>query len=157
MMDDWEPPWRGRGIKTLDNWWEKVPAETMRRMGIDKLLINSLIHTLSLHANPPLKGVLPITLRFLERATSGEGKAERYAEIMDKAIIQGWTYAPSGLEGRPVLIDIAGKLQLLCSVFGIGIIRWLKVSQIMIYITLMTIHLRLSSQIYFNRCNFLQH
>ncbi len=127
MMDDWEPPWRGRGVRVLEAWMEKVPSETMRRMGIDKLLLNSLVHTLSLHANPPLPHVLPLTLRLVERSTVGAGRAERYAEIMDKAIIQGWTYAPSGKEGRVVLIDIARELELLCSVQGTGIARWLKV------------------------------
>ena len=127
MMDDWEPAWRGRGVRVLDGWMEKVSVETMRRMGMDKLLLDSLIHTLSLHANPPLPHVLPVTLRLIERSTSGAERAERYAEIMDKAVIQGWTYAPQGKDGRPILINIAKELEVLCSTLGIGITRWLKV------------------------------
>ena len=127
MMDDYEAAWRGRGVSVLKGWMDKVSVVVMSRMGMDKLLLDSLIHTLSLHANPPLPHVLPVALRLIERSTSGARRAERYAEIMDKAVIQGWTYAPLGQEGRPMLINIAKELELLCSTCGVGITRWLKV------------------------------
>lgn len=112
----------------MATWVEKLDVEIMRRMGMSKLLTNSMIHTMSLHANPPLPDVLPILLRLLERTTKGKEKAERYSEIMDKAVVQGWMYAPSGIEGRVVLVDIAATVEKMCDVVGTGIIRWLKVS-----------------------------
>lgn len=97
-------------------------------MGLDRLLLDSTIHTLSLHANPPLPHVLPLTLDLINRTTSGSTRADRLAEIMEKGLVSGWTYAPPGLEGREVLINIAKMLETMCDVLQIGIIRWLKVS-----------------------------
>lgn len=128
MMDDWDPAWRGRGCTVLGKWIDHFPTEMMRRMGLDKLLLDSLIHTLSLHSNPPLSQVMPIALKLIDRNFEGERKAERLSEIMDKALLQGWMYAPSGLEGRPVLINTAKELEMVCGSMGTGIVRWLKVS-----------------------------
>lgn len=156
MMDDWEPLWRGRGVTVLKGWIERLPVETMKRMGMDKLLLNSLIHTLSLHANPPLKHVLPVTLKLVERCTKGAERADRYAEIMDKAVVQGWTYAPSGIEGRVVLVNIAEMVETLCSVLGTGMARWLKVCNTSSSAGLKLIRSRRSYPTYFSLCNFPQ-
>ncbi|WRT65774.1 uncharacterized protein IL334_002723 [Kwoniella shivajii] len=140
LMDDWEPLYRSRGAKILDSWIHKLDYSLMKRMGIDKLLLDSLIHTISLNHNPPLKGILQITLNLIDKChpkTSksvndttkkgqGENRMKRYGEIIDKGIVQGWIYSPSGLEGRSVLINIASMLEKLCDVLGVGIIRWLK-------------------------------
>lgn len=127
MLDDWEQAWRGRAVWVLSKWIGKVPADTMRRMGIDKLLIKSLLHTLSLHPNPPLPHVLPLALDLIDRTTRGEQRADLLAEVMDKAILTGWLYAPSGPEGRAVLTQIARDLERMCEVIGWGILRWMKV------------------------------
>jgi hypothetical protein len=127
LMDDFEPAWRGRGLKVLQVWVDRFPAEIMKRMGLDRLLLDSTIHTLSLHANPPLPHVLPLALDLISKTTQGAKRAERLSEIMDKSIVRGWTYAPPGIEGRPVMINIAHQLDLMCGVMGTGIVRWLKV------------------------------
>ena len=129
LMDDWEPPWRGRGVQVLQSWKDKVSAETMRRMGVDKLLINTLIHTLSLNSNPPLAGVFEVTLEMIRKTTRGKDmeRAKRIEEVMDKGIIQAWMYAPSGHNGRAVHINIANQLILMCDEVDVGLVRWLKV------------------------------
>ncbi|WVQ78801.1 hypothetical protein IAT38_000892 [Cryptococcus sp. DSM 104549] len=127
LMDDWEPAWRERGVEALSVWVGKLDAGVLRRMGLDKLLLDSLIHTLSLHANPPLKAVLPTTLKLIEQCVEkGEKRARRYEDVMEKAFVQGWVYAPSGLEGRVVLVHISEELEVMCEVLGSGIVRWLK-------------------------------
>jgi hypothetical protein len=118
LMDDFEPAWKGRGCRVLQIWVDRFPAEIMRRMGLDRLLLDSTIHTLSLHANPPLPHVLPLALELISKTTQGAKRAE---------IVRGWTYAPPGIEGRPVMINIAHQLDLMCRVMGTGIVRWLKV------------------------------
>lgn len=128
LMDDFEPAWRGRGCSILQRWMDRFPTEIMKRMGLDRLLLDSAIHTLSLHANPPLPHVLPLALKLISKTTEGIKRAERLSEIMDKSLVRGWSYAPPGLEGRPVLINIAHQLDLMCEVMGTGIARWLKVS-----------------------------
>lgn len=127
MMDDWEPQWRGRGAWVLSKWVDRIGAEELARRGLDKLLLSSLTHTLSLHANPPLKHVLPAALAIVH-SLEGKKKADAYSEIVDRALVAGWTYAPSGAEGRLVLIDIAANLETICKELGTGIARWLKVS-----------------------------
>jgi hypothetical protein len=127
MMDDWEPHWRGRGVKVLESWMDRLDVEIMRRMGVDKLLRKSLVHTISLHPSPPLEGVMDVAIRLIEMTTSGKERADVLADVVEKGIIQGWTYAPSGKEGRVVLIAIAKNLELLCAVFQEGIVRWIKV------------------------------
>jgi hypothetical protein len=127
LMDDWEPAWRGRGVGVLQNWVDKVDTGTMMRMRMDRLLLASLLHTLELHANPPLPHVLPATLRLIERTSDGESKAKLFEEVVQKAIVSGWMYAPSGPEGRVVLINISREVEMLCGTLGIGIVRWLKV------------------------------
>ena len=136
MMDDWEPPYRGRGAYVLASWVGKMPAEVMRRMGVDQLLVKSLVHTLSLHANPPVKGVLPVLVRLVERGFSGEKRAKVWEDVMEKSICQGWIYAPPGPEGKPVLVDKAEQLEIMCDVLGEGIARWLKVCQLFLSVML---------------------
>lgn len=127
LMDDFEPAWRGRGCKVLQGWVDRFPTEIMKRMGLDRLLLDSAIHTLSLHPNPPLPHVLPLALSLTSQSTQGARRTERLSEIMDKSIVRGWTYAPPGIEGRPVLVNIAHQLDLMCDVMGTGVVRWLKV------------------------------
>jgi hypothetical protein len=128
LMDDWEPPWRGRGVSVMESWVHQLDSTTMKRMGMDRLLLNSLLHTLELHPSPPLPHVMPATLRLIERNSGGAKKAEILAEVMQKAIVSGWTYAPSGQEGRAVLVEIAKEVEQMCDVLGTGIARWLKAS-----------------------------
>lgn len=97
-------------------------------MGLDRLLLDSAVHTLSLHANPPLPHALPLALDLVAKTTTGAKRAEKLSEIFDKSFVKGWTYAPPGLEGRPVLINIARQLSLMCDAMEVGIVRWLKAS-----------------------------
>ncbi|WVR03749.1 hypothetical protein IAU60_000744 [Kwoniella sp. DSM 27419] len=127
LMDDFEPSFRHQGAIIMDAWQGKLDPDVMRRMGLDKLFLNSLIHTLSLHSNPPPEGVLDITLRFVTRCIpEGEKRTAVYVDIMEKAVVQGWLYAPSGVEGRPVLIHVAQMLERMCDAMGTGVTRWLK-------------------------------
>ncbi|WVF65858.1 hypothetical protein IAT40_000595 [Kwoniella sp. CBS 6097] len=127
LMDDWEPSYRQKGARIISLWVEKLDKDLMKRMGIDKLLLDSLIHTLSLNSNPPLTGVLDITLDLVNKCREeGEKRTKVLEEIMEKAIVQGWVYAPSGLEGREVLVNIAKMMERMCQVMGTGITRWLK-------------------------------
>jgi len=127
LMDDWEPHWRARGVRVLSGWIERMSPETMRRMGVDKLLRDSLAHTMSLHPSPPLTGVLSVAIRLIDMTTTGQARAEALADLMEKGIVHGWTYAPSGKEGRAVMILIARDLETMCGVLGEGIVRWMKV------------------------------
>ena len=127
-MDDWEPQWRGRGVQVLKGWVGGLDVGVMKRMGVDKLLRTSLVHTLSLHPSPPLSGVMSVAIDLIDATTEGKEKAGVMGEVVEKGVIQGWTYAPSGKDGRAVLIAVAADLELLCQTLGEGIVRWMKVS-----------------------------
>ncbi|BEJ16916.1 hypothetical protein CspHIS471_0603170 [Cutaneotrichosporon sp. HIS471] len=123
MMDDWQPMWRDRGARVLASWIDKVDPGELRRRGLDTLLLKSLTHTLSLHNDPPLHHVFPVTLSIAEHL-EGERKALVYADIVDRALVVGWTYASSS--AVTVLVDIAQNAEALIGVLGAGIARWLK-------------------------------
>lgn len=125
LMDDWEPLWRDRGAWVLSGWVGAIPPDELRRRGLDSLFVKSLVHSLSLHSTP-LPHVLPITLTLVSHL-EGKKKADALSDIVDKALVSGWAYAPSGSEGREVLINVAATLETLCGVLGTGIARWLKV------------------------------
>lgn len=130
MMDDWEPAWRVRGVLVLESWVDRMQPETMRRMGMDRLLLDSIIHTLSLHApNARNTRILGIALALIEKTCEAKHRSDRLGDIVQKAIVDGWQYAPSGAEGRVVLIQISEQLEMLCNdqALGEGIVRWLKV------------------------------
>lgn len=128
MMDDYEPSWRETGAAVLESWVFKLDSAVLRRMGLDALLLKSLIHTLSLHPNPPVYKVLPITLHLIEHTNLPDQKrTELYGEIMEKHFVQGWVYAPSGIEGKVVSVGLAKELIIMCDLLGPGIVRWLKV------------------------------
>lgn len=132
LMDDWESPWRLRGIRVLASWVEKVDTATMHRMGLGKLLVSSLIHTASMHGShevPDAEGlVVRTTMQLVWRLWEGQERMEKVEDVMEKGIIHGWTYSPSGEEGRLVGVKIARDLQAVIEYLGEGIIRWLKVS-----------------------------
>lgn len=132
MMDDYEPLWREIGAAVLESWVFKLDPAALRRMGLDALLLKSLIHTLSLHPNPPVYKVLPIALHLIEYTNSpGEKRTELYGEIMEKHFVQGWVYAPSGIEGKVILVGLGKELIIMCDLLGPGIVRWLKVVSIL--------------------------
>jgi hypothetical protein len=131
LMDDWEPFWRLRGIRVLASWVDKMDADTMNRMGLGKLLVKSLIHTLSMHGShevpDPDNIAMRTTMKLIWRLWSGQERMELVEEVMEKGLIQGWLYSPSGQEGRVVGIKIARDLKVVIGYLGEGIVRWLKV------------------------------
>ncbi|CAK9785518.1 hypothetical protein CC85DRAFT_329237 [Cutaneotrichosporon oleaginosum] len=123
MMDNYQPPWRDAGSRVLGEWIDKIDPAELRRRGLDTLLLKSLTHTLSLHHDPPLSHVFAVTLKIAGNL-DGEKKAEAYADIVDRALVAGWTYASSS--AISVLVDIARNTEVLIGILGVGIARWLK-------------------------------
>lgn len=131
LMDDWESAWRLRGIRVLESWVDKVDAQTMNRMGLGKLLVGSLIHTLSMHGSHEVPDtqslVVQTTMKLIWRLWDGQERMAKVEEVMEKGVIHGWVYSPSGAEGRVVGIKIARDLQVVIEYIREGIVRWLKV------------------------------
>lgn len=150
MMDDYEPSWRETGAAVLESWVFKLDSAVLRRMGLDALLLKSLIHTLSLHPNPPVYKVLPITLHLIEHTNLPDQKrTELYGEIMEKHFVQGWVYAPSGIEGKVVSVGLAKELIIMCDLLGPGIVRWLKVIRfLLLFLSILTFNVRVSFPIF---------
>lgn len=90
-----------------------------------------MLHSLSLHSSTPLiPTVLRPTIALINSTTqkASTQRAALTAELVDKTLVTGWMYAPSGIEGRPALIAISQAVEVLCEELGTGIIRWLKVN-----------------------------
>lgn len=150
MMDDYEPSWRETGATVLESWTFKLDPAALHRMGLDALLLKSLIHTLSLHPNPPVYKVLPITLHLIEYTNPpGRERTELYGNIMEKHFVQGWVYAPSGIEGKVVSIGLAEELIIMCDLLGPAIVRWLKVIRsLLLFLSILTCNVRASFPIF---------
>ncbi len=98
--------------------------------------IQSIQHSISLHPSPPSPSLLPIALPLLlthllpkiTSPTSSE-RAEIIAEAVEKGLINGWNYAPTGKAGEEGLRAVAEGVEVICQEVGMGVVRWLKVSK----------------------------
>lgn len=54
--------------------------------------------------------------------------ADEIAKAVENGIIGGWQYAPSGMEGLVMILEVGSSLEYLIEMIDVGIVRWLKVS-----------------------------
>lgn len=54
--------------------------------------------------------------------------ANQVSLAVEQGVIDGWQYAPSGMPGLEVMIEIGVGVEMLCEKVGVGMIRWLNVS-----------------------------
>jgi hypothetical protein len=54
--------------------------------------------------------------------------ADEIALAVEHGIKDGWQYAPSGMDGVDVLVEIGNAVEFICDKVGVGMIRWLNVS-----------------------------
>lgn len=47
---------------------------------------------------------------------------------MENGIVGGWQYAPSGMDGLEMLLEVGAAVEFMVEKLGVGIVRWLKVS-----------------------------
>jgi len=91
-------------------------------------------HSISLHPTPPNPPVLVhgLTTLFrllpLIRDPASEDYANEVALAVDQGIKDGWQYAPSGMDGIEMMVEIGMGVELLCKESGLGVVRWLNVS-----------------------------
>jgi hypothetical protein len=91
-------------------------------------------HSISLHPTPPNPPVLVHGLTTLFRLLSlirdptSEDYANEVALAVDQGIKDGWQYAPSGMDGIEMMVEIGMGVELVCKEIGLGIVRWLNVS-----------------------------
>lgn len=95
----------------------------------------SLQHSISLHPSPPDPILLPTALDLLLNllhSTTPSGSLERanaIAEAVQKGIINGWIFIPSGPQGIAGLTAVGDAVEMVCEEVGVGVVRWLKVSR----------------------------
>lgn len=91
-------------------------------------------HSISLHPTPPNPPVLVhgLTTLFrllpLVRDPTSEEYANEVASAVNQGIKDGWQYAPSGMDGIEMMVEIGMGVELVCKEIGLGVIRWLNVS-----------------------------
>ena len=64
----------------------------------------------------------------LIRDPASEDYANEVALAVDQGIKDGWQYAPSGMDGIEMMVEIGMGVELLCKESGLGAVRWLNVS-----------------------------
>ena len=62
--------------------------------------------------------------------------ADEIALSVEHGIKDGWQYAPSGLDGMEIMIEIGMAVELICEEIEVGVVRWLNVSGICVLLEL---------------------
>lgn len=94
----------------------------------------SIQHSISLHPSPPspplLTVALPVLFRLLRLTLPMESatRAVAIAKAVDNGMINGWLYAPHGIQGKTGILEVAKAVEILCGEVGCGVLRWFKVS-----------------------------
>lgn len=131
LVDDYEIPYRIRGICIVSKMLECVPQGLLIRTGIGSLLLRSLTISLT-HLNNPetadlIRATVP-TMLSLIRLTTSPGSVERFDQLCallgDGIIGSVWMYTPHDLDAMLASLDV---LPSVVSPLGIGSARYLKV------------------------------
>lgn len=103
-------------------------------MTSDIILFQSVQHSISLHPSPPNPPILVHSLVTLFKLLplihdpSTVDYANEIALAVEHGIKDGWQYAPSGIDGMEIIVEIGMAVELICREVDIGVIRWLNVS-----------------------------
>ncbi|KAL5527207.1 hypothetical protein ACEPAG_5998 [Sanghuangporus baumii] len=130
FLDDYQSPYKLRGVMLVSDLLEKVPVTILKRTGIDQLLIGSLFRAImNLHddLSPRLiRTTVPIILRLIDMTTSPDS-AERFDQLCnllgDHIIGAIWVFASRERETIEASMDI---LPSIVQPLGIGTVRYVK-------------------------------
>ncbi|KAL5488230.1 hypothetical protein ACEPAI_6338 [Sanghuangporus weigelae] len=130
FLDDYQSPYKLRGVMLVSDLLEKVPVTILKRTGIDQLLIGSLFRAImNLHddLSPQLiRSTVPVILRLIDMTTSPDS-AERFDQLCtllgDHIIGAIWVFASRERETIEASMDI---LPSIVQSLGIGTVRYVK-------------------------------
>ncbi|KZT60838.1 hypothetical protein CALCODRAFT_480483 [Calocera cornea HHB12733] len=129
MMDDWQPQYRIKALRIVDNLLERADAQLLKRTGIDTLLFTSLENSFSQLHTPETPRLLFEAIRCYILLTSrvtapdSEERFNRVSDAISKGVLNAWSYAGNDLA---TMQSAAEALALLVRELGIGSVRFLK-------------------------------
>lgn len=130
LLDDYETFYRLRGVNVASDMIQRVPADLLRRTGVDGLLFSSLKKCLAFLQNPEtpelIRAAVPTSVS-LVLLTTPPGSAKRFeqlCEVLGDGIIGSiWFYALHEQDAIEATIDV---LPGIVHALGIGTARYLK-------------------------------
>ncbi|KAI0699846.1 hypothetical protein BC835DRAFT_1267219 [Cytidiella melzeri] len=130
LLDDFEVTYKLRGVEIVSEMLKKVPAEILRRTGIDGLLFTTLTKCIAFLDRPEsaalLRAVIP-TCIFLVQLTTPPGSSQRFDQLCallgDGIIGIVWLH---GMRAEDVVRASVDVLPALFKALGIGCARYLK-------------------------------
>ncbi|KAF9520981.1 hypothetical protein BS47DRAFT_1335069 [Hydnum rufescens UP504] len=130
LLDDYDPPFKIRGIEIAHEMLRKVDANLINRTGISTLLSSSLTNAFAFMTAPETPQLLVAAvpcyqdLIYLTTSEGSEQRFEKLCELMTSAIIGGaWSYGGNQLSTMEASIQV---LPPLIHALGIGTARFLK-------------------------------
>ncbi|KAH8113299.1 hypothetical protein DFH11DRAFT_1601249 [Phellopilus nigrolimitatus] len=130
FLDDYQAPYKLRGVTLVSELLKSVPASLLKRTGIGHLLMTSLNRVImNLHdpTSPRLiRLTVPVTLRLIDLTTVPDSteRFDQLCQLLGENIIGGaWMYAPHEQETIEASLDV---LPLIVGSLGIGAARYMK-------------------------------
>jgi len=130
LLDDYEASYKLHGIQIVSNMLRNVPADLLRRTGVDGLLFSSLKTCLTYLHNPETPSLIRTTiptltsLVLLTTSVGSEKQFDQLCSILGDGIMGSvWVYATRESDAIEASVDaLPGIVQAL----GIGTVRYLK-------------------------------
>ncbi|KZT74537.1 hypothetical protein DAEQUDRAFT_682559 [Daedalea quercina L-15889] len=130
LLDDYETSYRLRGVHVVSDIIQRVPADLLRRTGVDGLLFSSLKKSFAFLQNPEtpelIRAAVPATVSLVLLTTppSSARRFDQLCEILGDGIIGSvWLYAIYEQNAIEASIDL---LSCIVHALGIGTARYLK-------------------------------
>jgi len=130
LLDDYEAPYKLRGIKIVSEMLERVPKDLLKRTGVDELLFTSLSISLTNLHNPLTPSILRTailtTLTLINRSTApgSQVRFDKLCTLLGDGIIGNvWIYASMEPESVQATLEVLPDV---IEMLGIGCARYLK-------------------------------
>ncbi|OCH95884.1 hypothetical protein OBBRIDRAFT_787731 [Obba rivulosa] len=130
MLDDFEAVYKLQGVCIASDMLKAVPADLLRRTGVDGLLFNSLRNCMTFLKNPETPDLIRASVlaaRALVECSTTPGSAQRFdrlCAILGEGIIGSvWVHASGDLDTLEASVDVLPDI---IRTLDIGTVRYLK-------------------------------
>ncbi|OSX60573.1 hypothetical protein POSPLADRAFT_1047984 [Postia placenta MAD-698-R-SB12] len=130
LLDDYEAAYKLHGVQIVSDMLRAVPADLLRRTGVDGLLFTSLTTCLTYLHNPEtpslIRAAVPaaVSLVLLTAPAGSEKRFNQLCEILGEGIIGSiWVYATRESEAIEASVD---TLPTVVRALDVGAVRYLK-------------------------------
>ncbi|KZT20671.1 hypothetical protein NEOLEDRAFT_1075293 [Neolentinus lepideus HHB14362 ss-1] len=130
LLDDYEAPYKLRGIRVVSHFLARAPPYLLQRTGVDGLLFSSLRTTLTNLHNPTtpslIRAAVPTLLTLIQQTTK-PGSTERFNQLCvllgESMIGSIWLYAANDKDTVEASVEV---LPGVVNMLRVGCVRYLK-------------------------------